>query len=260
VGDLLLGHRAEEPGRIEAVEQHLAGALHDEGQGHDPGAVGQGRGDEADVLRFEALEIGQPADGHERQAAVTEHGALGPSGGARRVRQPGDVVVAGAGVGGLFAGVALPQVGEERRAGGSGPRGGGAGQHERLHGELVGQRHGHVGELLTDDEHLGPAIGDLVLHLVRGEPGVEGRDRRTRLPDGEQRLEELGAVRHHHRHAVARLDLQVLHQADGERRGPVIDFAVRPPLRAVMPDERRAVRIGAGRRRQDLTQVHRTRR
>ena len=41
--------------------QHLGGALHHEGQRHDPGAVGEGGGHEADVLRLEPLEVGQPA-------------------------------------------------------------------------------------------------------------------------------------------------------------------------------------------------------
>ena len=80
-----------------------------------------------------------------------------------------------------------------------------------------------VREVLDDDDHLGAAVGELVLELARGVERIDVDHRAAGAQDAEQAHRILQDVRHHQRDARALGAARAL-QEGAERRGQLVEL------------------------------------
>ena len=167
-----------------ALGNHVVGALGDEGQRVEARAVGERRCVQHAIVGRDRVEIGEVAQCHHHQVAVSDGGALGPARGAAGVEEPGGIV--GPGRGGAFRVVAehgapVVRARDERRS-------------KARH--LVPHAFDPLSVAFVGDAEPGPRIAQDVGDLAGVQLGVD-RDRdEPCVPDAEQRLQVVRPVRH----------------------------------------------------------------
>ncbi len=191
--------------------------------------MGQRGGMKAHVLRLQGHQVGHPGHGDEREDAVGEHGALGPSGRPGRIEEPRQVVVGRAGVPGR-AGVLRYQLVIGQLA-----RQGLADADEPLHGGHPVPHRGHrLPVFLAEDDGARAGVGQVVDEFLALEPRVERDDAPARLPRCEHTLQELRAVGHEYPDPLPRAEPEPA-QGPGQAVAAGVGLAVGDDV--VTPDE-----------------------
>ena len=227
----MLLDQAQHLRRLEAAAlgNHVVGALGDEGQRVEARAVGERCRVQHAVVGRDWVEIGEIAQRHHHQVAVTDGGALGPARGAAGVEEPGGVVGPGR-VGAVRVvaehGAPVVRARDQRRS---------EARHLAAHALYP------VCVALVGDAEPGPRIAQDVGHLVRVQLGVD-RDRdQARVPDAEQRFQIVRPVGHDDRHPVAGFEAVRRLERARDCAGPFVERAV---MRGDRVAERDAGRSG----------------
>ena len=156
------------------------------GQEVEPAAVGEGRGVQEGAAGRDPVDLRVVVQGHRHQVAVAQRRALGPSGGARGVEEPGGVVV-----GDVDQRVA--RRGERLLVG----------LPDLEHADVVGERVHRGRGVGGDDDRRCATVPDDVVDLVGVQVPVQ-RDGDEAAPEsGPQRLDQLRCVGHQQHDPVA---------------------------------------------------------
>ena len=229
--------------RLEAGQHHLVATGEQMRQRVQARAVRQRRRMQLHVARRHMLDVGCVAQAHEHQVAVREHRALGPTGGAAGVEEPGEPGSRRLGtVGG-------------RRVQQTGPAAAFGDQERGRRRAVLAQRQVDALDQRLAGEHRGrAAVAHDVRDLARMQLGVHRYRRQPADPATEQRLEELGAVLHAQHDPVSRGQPMAAAQAACDAGGTRGEFTVRPG--PALCGERGAIGRAAGALQQAGCDVH----
>ncbi len=200
------------------------------------------RVDDAVVLG-DVVDVDEVARRHRQQVAMAEHRALRPAGGAAGVEQPGGVFGCAGRDRHRFGGGELRIVRILDR------------DHGAQLGKLRAQRRDLMREIAAGEADARIRMRENEADLARVQLGVDRHSDPTTVPAGEQALDEGGAVAHHQRHPIARLQLETRAEAAGDRRDASHQRAVIGDAVGA-DDERRSLGAGPAGPQQEVRDVH----